>query len=243
MQLIFDFPVKPNYTFATFVTCRGNDVAVNFARRVMDPVSGENLLFLHGPEGSGKTHLLTAIGNAVGDRDGWDVPVFPVQSLTPGSLESIGEQARHLPLLLLDDLHLIRDDDRVRIAIWQLFNDFYTSGRKIVVTAAAPPKELPHLDGHLVSRLLWGLVARLDISDDDSRRMIMGKLAADRQIVLPAEVIDYLLIHVQRDIPALTAALEQIKRLSFATQRKISLKLAREALSQRSAEPGPAGAQ
>ena len=71
----------------------------------------------------------------------------------------------------------------------------------------------------------------MDISDDDSRRMIMGKLADDRQIVLPAEVIDYLLLHVHRDIPALTAAREHIKRLSFATQRKISLKLAREALN------------
>jgi len=231
MQLIFDFPVKPNYTFANFVTCRGNEVAITFAKRVMDPVSGENLLFLHGPEGSGKTHLLTAISHATETATGVSVPALPVQSLTTVELERLGDITRNLPLLLLDDLHLIRDDDRVRVAIWQLFNDFYSSGRKIVVTATAPPKELPHLDGHLVSRLLWGLVAKMDISDDDSRRMIMNKLAADRQIVLPAEVIDYLLLHVQRDIPALTSALEQIKRLSFATQRKITLKLAREALT------------
>jgi chromosomal replication initiator protein len=231
MQLIFDFPIRPNFTFANFVTCRGNDAAISFARRVIDPHSGENLLVLHGPEGSGKTHLLTAISHEIKTRDGATVPVFPVQNLTPSTLEEIGEETRGLPLLLLDDLHLIQNDDRVRIAIWQLFNDFYASGRKIVVTAAAPPKELPHLDGHLVSRLLWGLVAKMDISDDDSRRMIMAKLAADRQIALPREVIDYLLLHVRRDIPALTAALEQIKRLSFTTQRKISLRLAKEALA------------
>jgi len=197
----------------------------------MEPDSGENLLFLHGPEGSGKTHLLAAISHAIETKSGVNVPVFPVQSLTTAELERMSEVTRTLPLLLLDDLHLIQDDDRVRVAIWQLFNDFYASGRKIVVTATAPPKELPHLDGHLVSRLLWGLVAKMDISDDDSRRMIMNKLAADRQIVLPSEVIDYLLLHVQRDIPALTTALERIKRLSFATQRKITLKLAREALA------------
>jgi len=231
MQLIFDFPVKPNYTFANFVTCRGNELAITFAKRVMDPVSGENLLFLHGPEGSGKTHLLTVISHATETATGVSVPALPVQSLTTVELERLGDITRNLPLLLLDDLHLIRDDDRVRVAIWQLFNDFYSSGRKIVVTATAPPKELPHLDGHLVSRLLWGLVAKMDISDDDSRRMIMNKLASDRQIVLPSEVIDYLLLHVQRDIPSLTIALEQIKRLSFATQRKITLKLAREALT------------
>jgi chromosomal replication initiator protein len=231
MQLIFDFPVKPNYTFANFVVCRGNNVAVTFARRVIDPLSGENILFLHGPEGSGKTHLLTAISHALGTENSARIPVLPVQDLAPRNLEGIAEEVRNLPLLLLDDLHLIQDDSRVRIAVWQLFNDFYATGRKIVVTATAPPKELPHLDGHLVSRLLWGLVARMDISDDESRRMIMGKLAADRQIVLPGEVIDYLLLHVQRDIPALTSAVDMITRHSFATQRKISLKLTKEALA------------
>jgi chromosomal replication initiator protein len=231
MQLIFDFPVKASYTFANFVTCRGNEVAITFAKRVMNPDSGENLLVLHGPEGSGKTHLLTAVSNGMAARDTVTVPVLPVQDLTPAEMERIGRESSNLPLLLLDDLHLLRDDDRARVALWQLFNDFYSSGRKIIVTATAPPKEIPALDSHLVSRLLWGLVARMDISDDDSRRMIMAKLAADRQIALPAEVIDYLLLHVQRDIPALTLALEQIKRLSFATQRKISLKLAREALT------------
>jgi chromosomal replication initiator protein len=132
--------------------------------------------------------------------------------------------------LLLDNLHLLADSPLLRSALWQLFNDFYESGRKIIATAALPPKELKSLDEHLQSRFMWGLVAKLDISDDESRRMILGKLAADRQIVLPAEVSDYLLVHVRRDIPSLAAALEQLKQRSFAVQKKISLKLAREVL-------------
>lgn len=232
MQLVFDFPVSPHYTFTNFVICRGNEAAINFAGRVMDPVSGENVLYLHGPSGSGKTHLLTAIGSKIVPERATAVPLIPVNSLTPQDAAGIAEEARNLPALLLDDLHLLYDDDRVRVILWQLFNDFYSRGKKIVVTAAAPPKELTSLNGHLESRFLWGLVARLDISDDESRRMIMGKLADDRQIILPAEVIDHLLVHVRRDIPALTAALEQIKRLSFATQRKITLRMAREALLQ-----------
>lgn len=231
MQLIFDFPVKPTCTFANFVSCRGNEMAINFARRVMNPDSGENLLYLYGPEGSGKTHLLTAISHACAPANGAPAQLLQAEGLTCEELAGTGDDLRNQPILLLDDLHLIRDDDRVRVALWQLFNDFYAEGKKIVITATAPPKEIAHLDSHLVSRLLWGLVAKMDISDDDSRRIILGKLADDRQIILPADVIEYLLLHVQRDIPALTAALEQIKRLSFATQRRISLRLARQALS------------
>lgn len=230
MQLAFDFPVEPRYTFENLVTCRGNAAAINFAARVLDPDSGENLLYLHGPEGAGKTHLLTAMGHEFTAAHGSAVPVIPLAMLNNGGIAEAAAKYLDLPALLLDDLHLLRDHDRDRTALWQMFNDFYSTGRKIVVTAAAPPKELATLDQHLVSRFLWGLVAGVDISDDESRRMIMNKLASDRQIALPAEVIDYLLLHVQRDIPALTAALEQIKRLSFAYQRKITLKLAKEAL-------------
>jgi chromosomal replication initiator protein len=71
----------------------------------------------------------------------------------------------------------------------------------------------------------------LDISDDDSRRMIMKKLAADRQIVLPADTIDYLLVHVSRDIPSLRGALDTVSRYALATGRKVSARLAREALA------------
>ena len=93
------------------------------------------------------------------------------------------------------------------------------------------PRELPHLDDHLISRLLWGLVARVDISDDDSRRLIMKKLAEDRQIILPADVIDYLLLHVRRDVPSLVETLDAISRFALAAGRKVSVRLAREALA------------
>ena len=58
----------------------------------------------------------------------------------------------------------------------------------------------------------------------------MQKLAEDRQIILPEEVTDYLLVHLPRDLTVLTEALDLIKRHSFTSQRKISLRLAREAI-------------
>jgi chromosomal replication initiator protein len=73
-------------------------------------------------------------------------------------------------------------------------------------------------------------VAKVDISDDDSLRMIMKKLADDRNILLPAAVIDYLLIHSRRELPPLIDLLEQIHRHSLAAGRKISLRLVRELL-------------
>ncbi len=231
MQLAFDFPIKPQYNFSNFVICSGNETALAFAERLMNPESGENLLFLHGPPGSGKTHLLTAISLEIANSSHQNpLPLIPVELLSPDNHQDAIESLRTHPALLLDNLHLLADDNNLRIALWQLFNDFYDSGRKIVATATLPPKELDTLDDHLKSRFLWGLVAKLDISDDNSRRMIMQKLAEDRQIILPVDVAEYLLVHLPRDTNALTAALEQLRRFSFTSQRKISLKLAREVL-------------
>jgi chromosomal replication initiator protein len=73
----------------------------------------------------------------------------------------------------------------------------------------------------------------MDVSDDDSRRLIMKKLAEDRQITLAADVIDYLLLHTRRDIPSLREALDAISLHASSTGRKISLRLAREFMTRK----------
>jgi len=231
MQLFFDFPIIPDYSLTSFVACTGNQTALEFVKRFISPGSGENLLYLHGEAGSGKTHLLSAVSKAFTENPGEkQPPLIPAELITDHNCADIVRAASQQPVLILDNLHLLQDSRAIRTAIWQLFNDFYESGRKIIAAANLPPKELASLDDHLQSRFMWGLVARLDISDDESRRMIMKKLADDRQLLLPDDVIDYLLLRLPRDIPSLAEAVELLKKHSFATQKKISLKMAREAL-------------
>ena len=232
MQLIFDFPFIPRFSFENFVVCGGNKTAYQFARKLAAGDGTENLLYIYGPEGSGKTHLLTALGNAIAgkylsfkDADALYRGDYPTEGLS-----RLSDHFADAGALILDDLHLLPDNQEVRVELWELFNAFYTSGRKIAIAGLVPPKELPHLDGHLTSRLLWGLVARMDVSDDDSRRMILKKLAEDRQMSLPDEVIDQMLLRVRRDIPSLVYALETINRFAISTKRKVGLKLAKESI-------------
>jgi chromosomal replication initiator protein len=231
-QLIFDFPVEPRLTFSTLVVCDGNRTAVAFAERLTGDDTSDNLLYLHGPAGCGKSHLLQAVAARLGGAH--PAPTFSFKEAdgvaAPTLLKSLNRRFADAKALLLDDIHLAPADPAVRVPLWQLFNTHYEAGHRIVVTGATPPKELHNLDEHLISRLLWGLVAKMDITDDDSRRMIMKKLAADRQIVLPADVIDFLLGRLPRDIPTLVTALDTINRLALARKRKVSVPLAKEAL-------------
>lgn len=232
MQLVFDFPIAPRYSFDNFVVCNGNRTAFEFARRLTDPVVGESVLYLYGPPGSGKSHLLMAAGERL--AGGAAVSAVSCGTLSgddPCGGDSLVEALHDAPVLLIDDMDLLPDVRRRREELWHLFNEFYQSGRRIVVTGAVPPRELISVDDHLISRLLWGLVARMDVSDDDSRRLILKKLADDRQIILPDEVIAYLLIHTRRDLHSLMAAFDALVRHSLATGRKISVRLARAGLA------------
>lgn len=237
MQLVLDFPIIPRYGFANYVVCTGNETAFRLAQRLSDPLGEEKLLYLYGPSGSGKTHLLEACAKAMSQEinSSTPLPIFSFKE-TPGvSPQAIGSllhrRFHDSPALLLDDIHLVPSDQSIKVQLWQMFNDYHGSCRPVVITGQFPPKELPNMDDHLVSRLLWGLVGRVDVSDDESRKMILQKLANDRQIILPDDLIIYLLQHLPRDIPTLIVTLDKIVHHALATGRKVSLRLASELLS------------
>lgn len=223
MQQFFDFPVTPTFSFDSFVPCEGNAAALRFALRIADPSDSESLLYLYGPSGSGKTHLLQAIA-------GSNIPYLSLREAhSPERLVSIFSASRGL---VVDDLQAMPDDPDLRRALWQLFNEFHTSGRTIAMAGATPPRDLANMDDHLTSRLLWGLVARLDTSDDSSRRMIIKKVADDHQIRIPEDVVDYVLATTSREVGALITAFHQLYRFSMAEKRRITLPLAREVREQ-----------
>lgn len=220
MQQFFDFPVIPTFNFESFVPCEGNAAALKFALRIADSSDSESLLYLYGPSGSGKTHLLQSIA---GSR-------FPYLSLRqPFTKEHLISTFSFADGLVVDDLQAMPDNSDLRLSLWQLFNEFHTSGRTIAMAGTLPPRDLTNIDEHLSSRLLWGLVARLDTSDDSSRRMIIKKVADDHQIRIPDEVVEYILATTSREVGALITTFHNLYRFSMAEKRRITLPLAREA--------------
>lgn len=221
LQQALDLPVTPRYGFDNFISCAGNSTALEFSRRITDPAEPEKLLYLYGPPGSGKTHLLHAIGRQMA---GEQYQVLSCRDLTIPVVPAAGN------LMLVDDLDQLPDRPELRNALWEAFNQQYSSGHTLALAGRFAPKELPTIDDHLISRLLWGLVARLDVSDDRSRQMLIAKLAQDRQIILPEEVASWLLTILPRDVGSLVAACDTLYRAALQRKCRITLRLARELL-------------
>ncbi|MDD2366937.1 MAG: DnaA/Hda family protein [Desulfuromonadaceae bacterium] len=219
MQQFFDFPINRCFSFDSFVPCEGNAAALKFSLRVADSADPESLLYLYGPSGSGKTHLLKSIA-------GVKLPYLSLTDhQTPDRLISTFAKSAGL---IIDDMQAMPDDADLRRTLWQLFNDFHTSGRLIAMAGSLPPRELLNIDDHLTSRLLWGLVAHLDTSDDNSRKMIIKKVADDRQIRISDDVINYILVTTSREVGDLISFFEQLYKFSMVKKRRITLPLARE---------------
>jgi chromosomal replication initiator protein len=218
LQQALDLPVSPRYGFETFISCNGNSTALEFSRRVTDPAEPEKLLYLYGPPGSGKTHLLHAIGRRMaGDH-------YQILSCCDLAVPLISTGK----LLLLDDLDQLPDQPELRNSLWEAFNQHYSAGHILALAGRFPPRELPTLDDHLISRLLWGLVAHLDVSDDHSRQMLIAKLAQDRHIILPDDVAIWLLTALPRDVGSLVTACDVLYRTALQRKCRITLRLARE---------------
>lgn len=218
LQQALDLPVSPRYGFDNFICCAGNSTALEFSRRLTDPTEPEKLLYLYGPTGSGKTHLLHAIGRQMAGNS------YKILSCRELSIPI----ACSADLLLVDDLDQLPDQPGLRNGLWEAFNQYYSHGHLLALAGRLPPKELPTLDDHLISRLLWGLVAHLDVSDDRSRQMLIAKLAQDRQILLPDEVALWLLTILPRDVGSLVAACDTLYRTALQRKCRITLRLARE---------------
>jgi DnaA family protein len=216
----------PAPSFGNFVVGR-NAEPVTALRALCMPrtPAAERILYLWGPQGSGRTHLLHAVSEQC-RAEGLPVAWFPHE-----------RHAARDGLLLVDDVQ--RMDDEAQVALFHALNAARDGHGRLVAMGDAPPGRL-RLRPDLETRLAWGLVYRLHPLSDDEKRAALTRHAVERGIALPEEVSGYLLRHGQRDLPSLMATLDALDRLSLETHRPVTVPLLREVLgAARRRQPQP----
>ena len=181
--------LDPRYTFDGFVISTANRLAHASALAVAEqPAQAYNPLFLHGPPGLGKTHLLHAIGHyiqayAVDLRVAYTtVETFTgefVAATRGGDFDRFRERFRTVDVLLVDDVQFLARRAGTMEAFFHTFNALHEAGGQLVLTSDRPPGELGGLEARLLERFRWGLVAAVEVPDLVARTTILRKRVRD----------------------------------------------------------------
>jgi DnaA family protein len=217
-QLPLGLVPEPSCSFASFLP-GPNAEALALLSALVPPVAP---LYLWGPTGSGRTHLLRALAGACLDRGG------RVHWLEPASTQAWSVQP-DLMLVVLDDVHLFTPARQQEA--FALMVDAQSHGIPWAASGDAPPVDL-ELRDDLRSRLGWGHVFGLKPLDEDHTRAVLRREADRRGLRLSDEVMDYLLHRFARDLSSLMRWLDRLDEFSMSRGRAVTVPLLREMLAE-----------
>jgi chromosomal replication initiator protein len=232
--------LNPRYTFEQFVIGAGNRLAHAAALAVAEmPSQTYNPLFIHGPPGLGKTHLLHAIGNYV-RRYGAPLRVryATVEAFTGEFVAALRSQRtasfkdsfRTPDVVLIDDVQFLARRERTREEFFHTFNALLESGRQLVLTSDRPPEEVVEVEERLTQRFRAGLVAELERPGLDVRRAILCKRACLDDVAVDPEVIDEIARLVTGSVRVLEGAMIRVAAYASVRGQPITPGLARHVL-------------
>ncbi len=217
-QLALDFRWSVAADLASFVPL-GNEQAVATVAALGGP-PGQSL-YLTGPPGSGRSHLLQAACGRVSEVGGPAVYVPLVEHIRGPVAQLDGLEG--LSLVAIDDLDCLAGRDDWQEGVFHLYNRLRDAGGLMVVSASAAPAALGLALPDLVSRLESLLRLRLTAADDDRRRRILAGAVARRGLDLPEASTEYLLRHEARDLGHLMAVVERLDAASLQAGRRLTV--------------------
>lgn len=234
--------LSERYTFDHFVIGKSNELAAAAAHAVAQaPGKVYNPLFIYGNTGLGKTHLMQAIAHDILERSPQTRITFVgteqftnelVSAIQTRTNAGFRRQYRETDLLLLDDVHFLKGKEATQEEFFHTFNALYEAGRQIVLTSDRAPSEIAGLEGRLISRFQWGMVADIELPDFEHRVAILKQKAHLDHLehTIPDDVIRFIAENVRSSVRELEGSI--IKLLAYASlkHRDISLDVAREAL-------------
>ena len=254
------FPYKfDDYTFDNFVHGNCNEIAFQSAHAIAlsceeytdspdtnyskkkPEASNYNPLFIYGPSGLGKTHLLLAISNYVKTHRP-DLSVLFVtsenftneliESIRSGKMQEFREKYRTVDYLLIDDIQFFNGTkESSRMEIFNTFNAIADNDNYIITTSDRTPSDLKDFHERLITRFSSGMIAHISPPDFEICSIILQKKAERSHIDMPEEVISFIAGNVNSSVRELEGAFKQVVGYCHIKKVPLTLENARDALA------------
>lgn len=229
-----------DYTFENFIVGSSNKFAHAACIAVANaPAVAYNPLFIHGPSGLGKTHLLYAITNRIREsRPNANIVYVKGETFTNQLIESLSVSQQYMAqfrakyrqadVFLIDDVQFIAGKTSTQEEFFNTFNELYEAKKQIILTSDRPPKEIKTLEDRLKTRFEWGLIADIQPPDLELRIAILRKKALDMGVDIPIDVLNFLGENLKSNIRQIEGVIRRLGAYSNLAKRPITIEMARE---------------
>ena len=232
--------IVEEYTFENFIVGDSNKFAHAACVAVANEPTTYNPLFIHGPSGLGKTHLLYAVTNEIKRHNPEGKLIYKkgeeftnelIESIQRGTTATFREKYRRADVLLIDDIQFIAGKESTQEEFFHTFNALYESEKQIILTSDRPPRDIKTLEERLSSRFEWGLIADIQPPSFELRIAIINKKAEERGISLSPEIVTYLAENLQANIRQIEGSIKKIAAISMLTGTPVSLDMSKRAIA------------
>ncbi len=234
--------VNFEYTFDNFIVGSSNKFAHAACIAVADrPAQDYNPLFIYGPSGLGKTHLLYAITNEIKTKNplaniiyikGEDFTNQMIESIATQSMHKFRDKYRTCDVLLIDDIQFIAGKNSTQEEFFHTFNALFEEGKQIILTSDRPPKDMKTLEDRLKTRFEWGLIADIQPPDLELRIAIFKTKIAQAGISVSDEIITYLAENLRTHIRQIEGAVKKLVAIRFLSGTDITMEVAKNCMSE-----------
>ena len=238
--LVVGARINPDFTFATFVEGKSNQLAKAAAQQVAEnPGRAYNPLFLYGGVGLGKTHLMHAIAHTIRQNDPEARVAYVhserfvsdmVRALQHNNMNAFKTAYRSLDALLIDDIQFFAGKDRSQEEFFHTFNELLEGQHQVILTCDRYPKEVKGLEERLKSRFGWGLTVWIEPPELETCVAILMTKAQGAGVALPEEVAFFMAKRIRSNVRELEGALRRVIANARFTGQPITVDFAKEAL-------------
>ncbi len=223
----------PQFSFENFVVGPSNRFAHGAAIAVANsPGSIYNPLFIYGPPGLGKTHLLYAIANGI-RRQKPDAKIIYIKgdeftneliaAIQKGSQHEFKNKYRQADLMLVDDIQFIAGKEQTQNEFFHTFNALYESGKQIVLTSDRKPSDMSTLEDRLRTRFEWGLLADIQPPDYETRMAIIKNKAKSLALELTDDVCNFIAVNITNNVRQIEGTVKKLLAYQNLTGMELTL--------------------
>lgn len=227
--------LDPRFTFDNFVVGTPNELAYAASLSIAESkkaVVKSNPLFLYGPVGLGKTHLMHAIAWHIRQTNPKRKVIYMsaekfmyqfIKALREKNIMSFKEKFRSVDVLMIDDIQFICGKDSTQEEFFHTFNALIDNNRQIVISCDRSPSDLDNIEDRIKSRLGWGLVADVHTTTYELRFGILQSKIEQIKVDVPMNVIEFLSSKITSNIRELEGALNKVIAHSTLIGREITI--------------------